>query len=41
MNDLKLFAKDKKGIEMPDQKTIAAEAAKTITDKFGYTKKTR
>lgn len=37
ITDLKLFAKDK-GIVMPDQKTIAAEAAKVITGKFGRTK---
>lgn len=35
--DLKLFAKNK-GIEMPDQKKIAAEAAQLITKRFGYTK---
>lgn len=37
ITDLKLFAKDK-GIEMPDQKTIAAEAALIITDRFGKSK---
>ncbi len=37
ITDLKLFAKDK-GIEMPDQKIIAAEAAKVITAKFGHNK---
>lgn len=37
ITDLKLFAKNK-GIEMPDQKQIAAEAAQIITKRFGYTK---
>lgn len=37
INDLKLFVKGK-GIEMPDQKTIAAEAAQLITKRFGYAK---
>ncbi len=37
ITDLKLFAKDK-GVKMPDQKTIAAEAAQIITSRFGYTK---
>lgn len=35
--DLKLFAKDK-GVEMPDQKQIASEAAQIITNRYGYTK---
>lgn len=37
ITDLKLFAKDN-GIVLPEQKTIAAEAAKVITGKFGHTK---
>lgn len=37
IDDLKLFAK-RKDTEMPDQKKIAAEATKIITDRFGYAK---
>ena len=37
ITDLKLFAKNN-SIELPDQKIIAAEAAKVITDKFGHEK---